>query len=173
MQRRKIIKYLAFSIGGTITLPAWANAWNAESIKLSAKLLTTNQEALLAELTEAIIPKTDSPGAKDLAIPQFIQKIVKDCYDKKAQEIFKAGFGMLDDMTKRKLGNSFTECSSVQRTEIVQSLEKEPDSDLKKFYQMIKGLTIWGFTTSEFVMMNHYKYAFIPGKFKPCVEVPK
>ena len=74
MQRRKIIKYLAFSIGGTITLPAWANAWNAESIKLSAKLLTTNQEALLAELTEAIIPKTDSPGAKDLAIPQFIQK---------------------------------------------------------------------------------------------------
>lgn len=173
MQRRKIIKYLALGIGSTIALPAWANAWHKDAITNAPKILNANQEAILAELAETIIPQSDIPGAKELGIPQFIQKMVMDCYDKKAQAIFKDGFGMLDDMAKYKWANSFLECSTAQRIESLQLLEKEPDSDLKKFYLLVKGLTVRGFMTSQYVMVNHLKYRLVPGKFQPCMPIEK
>jgi hypothetical protein len=173
MQRRKIIKYLALSIGGAITLPAWANHWQPQDVSSKSYFLMPDQANTLAELAETLIPTTDTPGAKTLAIPAFIEKMVADCYDKNAQTIFKQGFELLDNFTKQKFQKSFVDCAANQRTEILQMLEKEPDSDLKKFYKLVKNLTIRGYTSSEFVMTNYYKYTLVPGKYKSCVEVGK
>ncbi len=46
---------------------------------------------MLAELAETILPKTDTPGAKDLAAHLFALKMVDDCYTKTNQEKYMKG----------------------------------------------------------------------------------
>ena len=68
MQRRTALKTVALSIGSVITLPAWANAWSINTLQNQHFNLSFSKENLLAEIVETMIPKTDTPGAKDLEI---------------------------------------------------------------------------------------------------------
>ena len=58
----------------------------------STAYLSTDYDVLLAELVETFIPKTDTLGAKDLGVHQFIKTMLKDCYTPKAQADFHCFF---------------------------------------------------------------------------------
>lgn len=82
---------MAGAVGGLISLPAWANSWTAETVRSTRQLLARQQADLLADMAETIIPATDTPGAKALNVHQFIQKMIKDCYEPKAQQTLRTG----------------------------------------------------------------------------------
>ncbi|MFZ1790646.1 MAG: gluconate 2-dehydrogenase subunit 3 family protein, partial [Saprospiraceae bacterium] len=42
--------------------------------------LSSSDQNLLAELAEVIIPKTNTPGAKEAGVGPFIELMLKDCY---------------------------------------------------------------------------------------------
>ena len=171
MKRRNLIKYLTLGIGGTMVMPAWASGWQIRDVRGNPMNLSLTEEATLAEMAETIIPETDIPGAKKLEVHQFIQKIIADCSDKNTQETFQSGFGILDEAARKSYHKSFLECNSQQRTEILQIPEKDKENTLRNFYSLIKDLTIWGFMSSEYVMVNHLDYKHVPGKFSACVPV--
>jgi hypothetical protein len=171
MKRRETLKYLGLSIGSVITLPAWANGWRSSDLSTNAPKVLVANESLLAEMVETIIPTTDTAGAKTLGIDKFIQKIVADCFDKPTKEIFGQGFGLLEEQTKKAYNKSFVDCSPQQRTEILQQIEKDKNNVAAKFYGLVKGVTVQGYLSSEYVMVNHYDYKMIPNKFEPCASV--
>lgn len=172
MQRRTAIKNIALTIGGAIVLPSWANAWNRESLRIS-RFISTSQDALLAEIVETIIPKTNTPGAKELNIHQFTTKMVMDCYDKKAQGIFTKGFELVDASAKSNFSKTFLECDAKQRLEVLNKMSNSDNSDEKNFVQLVKGLTIQGYLNSEYVMTNLRIFEFAPAHFYGCVPVKK
>ncbi|MCU0390297.1 MAG: gluconate 2-dehydrogenase subunit 3 family protein [Thermoflexibacter sp.] len=170
MKRRQSLKYLSIGIGSFITLPSWANGWQAKDVQHGLKLPLETQNTL-AELVEAFIPQTDTPGAKELGVHQFIQKIVADCLDKNSRDAFQKGIGQLDELTKNNYSKSFAECTPTQRIEVLQQLENDKNHELSKFYDLAKNLTIQGYLSSELIMVKYYDYKMIPGKFQPCVPV--
>jgi Ca2+-binding EF-hand superfamily protein len=172
MQRRSAIKNIALTIGGAMILPSWANAWDRESLQ-NSRFISPSQDAFLAEIVETIIPKTNTPGAKDLNVHQFVQRMVKDCYDKKAQETFSKGFDLVDTSTKSNFSKMFLECDAKQRLEVLNKMSKSENSDEKNFVQLVKGLTIQGYLKSEYVMTNIKKYEFAPARYHGCVPVKK
>jgi Gluconate 2-dehydrogenase subunit 3 len=173
MQRRSAVKSIALSIGASIILPSWANAWNQNSFQNNLSKNTTFQENLLAEIVETIIPKTNTPGAKELNIQQFVPKIVMDCYDKNAQAIYKKGFELVDNTAKNSFSKSFIDCEAKQRLEVLNKMSKSENSDEKNFVQLVKGLTIQGYLNSEYVMTNLRIFEFAPAHFYGCVPVKK
>lgn len=172
MKRRETLKYLGLSIGSVVALPAWANSWNGNSLSnKTASNMSLENETLLAEIVETIIPTTDTAGAKSLGIDKFIQKMVADCLDKPSREVFGGGFALLDEQTKKAHNKSFVDCSPLQRMEILQQIGKDKSNVANKFYGLVKGLTIQAYLSSEYVMVNHYGYKMIPNKFEPCASV--
>ncbi len=171
MKRRETLKYLGLSMGSVLTMPVWAAQWRANDLTANALQMSLENENLLAEIVETTIPTTDTAGAKSLGIHQFIQKIVIDCLDKPSREMFKQGLGMIDEQMKKNYGKSFVECSAQQRLEALQKLEADKGNELSKFYGLVKELTIQGYLSSEYVMVNHYGYKMIPNKFEPCAAV--
>ena len=171
MKRRESLKYLSLSMGSLLSLPAWANGWNSDTVATQTFQMSPKNEALLAEIVETIIPTTDTAGAKTLGVHQFIQKIVADCLDKPSKDVFQQGLTMLDEQMKKNYSNSFVECSPQQRLEAMKKLEADKTNELSKFYGMVKGLTIQGYLSSEYVMVNHYNYKMIPDKYQPCISV--
>ncbi|MGV3587461.1 MAG: gluconate 2-dehydrogenase subunit 3 family protein [Adhaeribacter sp.] len=175
MKRRTALRSLALVVGGTLSLPAWANAWNVDSlIDKPNRLVSPDQETLLAALVETIIPATDTPDAKDLGVHQFIFKMLADCYEKPAQERFTAGLKELDKLVKAGYGKSFVACTPAQRLEILKAREEAAKilpPEKEPFFPFLKNMTIQGYLNSEYVMREVYKYELVPGRYNGCFPV--
>jgi Gluconate 2-dehydrogenase subunit 3 len=173
MQRRTALKSVALSIGSAITLPSWANAWSSQTLQNQHLSLNFLQETLLAEIVETIIPKTDTPGAKELGINKFVEKMVADCYSKAAQEVFAKGLVSVENMAKKDYSKPFMECDGKQKLAVLNSMLNSSNKDDKDFVQLVKNITIQGYLNSEYVMTNLRIFEFVPGRYHGCVPVKK
>jgi Gluconate 2-dehydrogenase subunit 3 len=170
MQRRTAIKNIALTIGGAIALPSWANAWSRAAIS-SPSSLSFAEENLLAEIVETIIPKTDTPGAKEMGIHTFVAKMIKDCYDKKAQAVFTKGLELVENTAKNTHSKSFVSCDAIQKLALLNQFSKSENEAEKAFLQLVKSLAIRGYLSSEYVMTNLRKYELIPARYHGCVPI--
>lgn len=173
MKRRSAVKNIALTMGVAIVLPSWANAWRKDSFQNNASPISSFQENILAEIVETIIPKTHTPGAKELNVQQFIPKMIADCYDKPAQDTFTKGFALVDIASKNSFSKTFLECDAKQRLEVLDKMSKSDIKDEKSFIQLVKGLTIKGYLSSEYVMTNLRIYEYAPARYHGCVPVKK
>lgn len=165
--------------GGAALLPACVKNIKQVSLDLKNLKITPTQEDLLAEIANVIIPTTDTPGAKELNLHQFILRMVDDCFEPEEQEQFLIGLTDFDKMSEEKTGNSFLDLGEDKKERLLAALEGSRNSDhneekektVNKFYSTVKNLTVYGYTTSEYVMTNQLYYNMIPGRFIGCVEV--
>lgn len=172
MKRRVALKNLALAFGGLMALPAWAENWSAQSLQSVQPYLTPDQEALLAEITETILPATDTPGAKDLKIYTFVHKMISDCYEPEIQANVVKGLETVEQLAKQTYAKTFATCNTKQREEILTTIEISIDSNWSSFYKLVKDLTLQGYLTSEYYLTNHTNYKMIPGHFYGCVPAP-
>ncbi|MCP1385551.1 gluconate 2-dehydrogenase subunit 3 family protein [Runella salmonicolor] len=171
MNRREVLKNVALAAGGFVVLPTWAEAWSPSTIQRWALNLSPQQEALLVSVVDTIIPTTDTPGAKDLGVPDFIQKMLVDCYEKGVQENVKKGLEKTDAIAKDRYLRAFVDCNSLQRKDVLGKVAMSTDQMQKDYLTLVKSLTILGFTTSEYVQTKHLKYNQAPGHYYGCVPV--
>ncbi len=168
MERRNALKSMAMLIGGAVALPEWANAWSTNSIT-AKNWLRPNLASVLSEAVETIIPKTNTPGAKDLGLDTFVQKMVADCYSKEVQSAFAKGIGQIDSVAQQKYSKPFVQLDTPQRIELLKGFES--GAETKDFYGLLKGLTVRGYLNSEYVMTNNTHYEMVPGRYHGCVKV--
>lgn len=175
MKRRTALRSLALLAGGALTLPAWASGWEAASLSpLPASLADAGQAALLGELVETIIPASDTPGARELGVHQYILTMLADCYDKPAQARFMQGLQELDQLVKAGYGKAFGDCPAAQRLEILQGREAAArllPPEQEAFFPFLKSMTIQGYLNSAYVMRDVYHYELVPARFHGCVPV--
>lgn len=172
MKRRTALKSVALSIGALASLPSWATSWNRNSL-IGQSYLSKLEAATLSTLVQTLIPKTDTPGAGDLQVDQFVEVMVKDCYDKNTQKIFRDGLSALDTQSKASNQLSFSAASEAQRKKILESHDAAGSDTQKQFYNLVKNLTIQGYMSSEYVMTNLTHYELVPARYHGCVPLQK
>ncbi len=172
MQRRKAISGIALTLGSFVSLPTWASSWNAATIGKQI-FSSVGNEAILAALVDVIIPKTETLGAKELNVHQFVQRMITDCYDKKAQANFEKNLTNTEELCTKAFGKSFSACEAAQQADILKSMALSTDSEAQNFYKTLRGLTIQGYTTSEYYLTNFTDYTIAPGHFYGSVPVKK
>jgi hypothetical protein len=193
MNRRAVIKNLALIFGGTVILPSCLKRDNKVAVHLKHMDLSGDQQEMIADVCETIIPKTNTPGAKDLNVHLFVMKMLDDCYTKKDQQAFVIGMGQFDDMVKKKYGKSFSDLEVKDREDALNNLEKDiktasnPAKSIKPvgnsqkslpapekkqdipplhlFYSATKQQTIFGYTNSQYFMTKQIVYELIPGRY--------
>ncbi len=189
MNRRDVIKNVALMLGGAFSAPTlmamnhWENATQAH-VNGTAFSLSSSQRTIVAEIAELILPKTDTPGAKDVGVPAFIEMMMKDCYAQAEQQSFMEGL-VLIEQTK------FLDLNESERKGVLKYLEQETKAemvarqmkqtkmgdnddheDIKKapkglpFWRLIKELTLLGYFTSEEGIKASFEYVQIPGKLE-------
>lgn len=156
MNRRQA---LGLGIGAAIAIPAGLVWWNKTRLKDTGHLLTEEQKATLTAAVDTIIPASDTPGAKELGVDLFLTKMLTDCYDAQAQEIFQKGLKQLNSQ-------GFAGADSAERLKIISDYPKDDG-----FIKILRELTILGYTKSEYYMENIQHYEFIPGRYIGCVNI--
>jgi len=134
MDRREAVKSVAFLIGGALSATTLATLFDScnEPGKNSGKLFTVDQEKLVTEVADIIIPTTKkSPGAKAANVGPFITMMVKDCYPEDAQKAFVKGLEDLEARAKKEYDKSFLEMSVPQRQELLTKVKDETVAAIK------------------------------------------
>ena len=174
MRRRTAIRNIAIITAGAAFLPACRNA-GTPGIALKNISVSGQGQHMLAELAEAIIPKTSNyPGAKELKSHEFILTMIDDCTSPEDQEKFIEGLEAFDKLSHDKFGQKFTGYTSEQKNLLLSDIERKRDipEDALKFYVTVKGYTLQSFTSSKAYMIDVKKYRMAPGAgFKGCVPV--
>ena len=100
LERRAILRRAAWMLGGAVSAPAALailQGCSAKQTPVTAaapdlKFLSPAQLDVVAEISDIMIPKTDTSGAQDAGVPAFIDLMLADVYDKAAQDRFSSGF---------------------------------------------------------------------------------
>ena len=173
VSRRSVLKQMAITSAGLLLIPSCLQDRSKASILVKNFTINTDQEAMLAELTESIIPKTTTPGAKDIYAHLFALKMMDDCRSKEDQEKFVKGLEAFEAFAKEKNGKSFLKSDKAGRASILETIEKEKDAkdDQHFFYSTMKRYTIQAYTTSKFYLTNVQVYEMVPSRWHGCVPV--
>ena len=152
MNRRDILKSV---VAGAGALPAAAQHQGhhaaAQSATGATKPATTAWKPLLFDahqnetvvaLTDLIIPATDTPGAREAKVNEYIDLILNDGPVERRSRFVK-GLGALDGECIRKHGKPFTGCTKAQQTALLESMQVSP------FFREIKRLTVEGYYSSK------------------------
>lgn len=174
MNRRDLLKMITAAtgtamVGGSALLSGCARVVTEPERSFSAA-----DVALLDEVAETIIPRTDTPGAKDAQVGQLMTVMVNDTYTQQEQEIFHSGLPKINAASQQAYGERFVDLTPEQRHSLITALDAEAKGYSlnhadQHYFTMIKQLTLFGFFTSETGAKNVLRYMAIPGGYDPCL----
>ncbi|UAM96765.1 gluconate 2-dehydrogenase subunit 3 family protein [Polaribacter litorisediminis] len=132
---------------------------------------------LLSEIVDVIIPPTDTPGAKEANVHEYIVAYMESCSSNKEFNSFYNGLHNLQDTCLSNYNTSFENCTKQQKTTVLESLDVTYDAtsflakvDTKirgrSFFNILKSLTIEGYCTSELGATKFLAYAPVPASYK-------
>jgi hypothetical protein len=174
ISRRTALKQFLFLAGGVALIPSCMQLDESKaSLPLRHLSVTGQDEKMLAELAETLIPATSTPGAKDLYLHQFALTMVDDCYSKEDREAFEKGMKSFGKFSRSEMKDSFTALAAPQRAELLQRLEANKDvpEEVANFYKQLKNLAIQGYLTSKHYLTKVQVYELVPGRYHGCVPV--
>jgi len=188
MERREALKLSASFMGYALSGVVFSSMLNGckidNSLDWSPVFFSKEQGNTIAEIAEHILPKTDTPGAKDMLVHRFIDQLISKCYDENAQKEFVYGLENFQAECKLKTGNTFENCTEEERNAIFTAQENIPfeagrsvwgftvkQEKNNTFYKQLKGLVIFTYFSSEEIGENVLAYEPIPGKYNGCIPL--
>ena len=171
--RREALRQCLIVTVGAALIPACMQDKSKPLVTLKHLDLNGDQQELIAELSDTIIPRTDTPGAKDTATHLFVLKMLDDCTAKEDQEKFVKGLSAFEKLVKSKFDQSFVKCSQPQKEELLKYIttDKQAPEDATDFYTSMKKLTVQGYMTSQYFLTNVRVYKLVPGKYYGCMPL--
>jgi len=190
MDRREVLRLLATASLLQLA-PAKLLAVLRETRELiqpqnSPRTLNTRQFATAKAMAEIIIPRTETPGAADVGVADFIDLMLTEWYDEADRKRFLAGLADVDSRSQAQFHKDFADCSSGEQSEIMVGLgndmtegkpasESSPewfDSAPATFYAFFRQLTLTGYYTSEAGATQELHFEMIPDRYDGCATEP-
>ncbi len=183
MDRREALRRTAMLMGGVVSAPAimgvLQGCTSKPGIDWKPEFLGEDQASIVTQVAEIIIPRTDTPGAKDVGVPAFIDQMLKEVYSKEDQEYFLSGLKGFNDGAKAEFGDVFSELEEDDQeaylrkvhAEAVEAENNTEPAPKRPFILMMKELTMLGFFTSEAGATQVLQYEAVPGAYKGCLPL--
>jgi hypothetical protein len=181
MKRKKAIRTILVA-GGATVVGFSGYKWYSLT-KIPDKNYLPGKKALLAELAEAIIPATDTPGAKEAGAVEYMMSMLNECTDNKTLNRFIRGLQDLEEYIHSNYNKEFSACSQEEKDAVLQWAEQKSNinnSLLHKikskftgrpFFEMLKTYTLYGYCISEKGASLGMHYIAIPGKYLSCIQL--
>jgi Gluconate 2-dehydrogenase subunit 3 len=178
MNRRQLIKNIAILTGTTVVGGELFLSGCKSSDGALVGFFTGKDISFFDEVAETILPKTNTPGAKDAGVGKFMTFYSTDCYDELQRKTLKDGISKLNEASEKMYKVSFMEATALQK----QNLLAVTDAEAKKYndnrskespphyFTLMKQLTLLGFFTSKPGATQVLRYVPVPGKYEGCIE---
>ena len=188
MDRRKALKTTGMVAGATAMMPSLLTI--LQSCKQESRLgwqplfFVESEAKFISTLVDIILPRTSTPGALDVKVDMFIDKVVAEVYDETAQKQIKSQIALFNAQCEENFGKAFLDLSDEDR---ILALEREEKVSAKfnrdvwgtaigkqepiGFYRSLKSMALWAYFSSEEIGKNVLSYDPIPGSYKGCIPL--
>lgn len=170
MNRRDLLKMIVAATGAAF-VGANALAYDPTfATPLSKTGFSKDELSLINEIGEVIIPQTDTPGAREADVASIIAVMVKDCYTKADQAIFKAGLVDIEKRAMTEYQQPFAMLNDSQKMSILNALDilvktlNQPDGPVH-YFSMLKQQVLFCFFTSQTGATKVLRHVAIPGRY--------
>ena len=125
--RRAAVARVAYLLGGALSASTLAGVLAGCDRRSAggAAALAGDRKELVASLAEHILPATDTPGARDAGVHDFIDAMMADYYPAEERDRFLAGLSRVDDRARRAFGSPYLELDEGQQLQLVQALNRQ------------------------------------------------
>jgi hypothetical protein len=178
MERRELLKWIAAVTGCAFAGTSRA-AFAATAITAPPAGYSQADIALLDEIADTILPRTSTPGAKDVGVGAFIARYSLQCYSEAELAIVRDGLRTLDALSRSAAGTGFHQAAPRQRTALLTRIDAEARLHAQgqpaqpHYFSLLKQLTLLGYFTSEPGSTKALRYRPVPGKYKGIVPYKK
>jgi hypothetical protein len=167
LDRRAFVQ-LATTFGLSLTVPGLA-------AKPPAEALTADEWALIGDVSELIIPTTETGGALAAGVPAFVRMMLSDWFSEAERENFISGLHEFSAGASRKYGKNFEELSASQKDqyfgELLAAAESGATVARAPFVVLMKRLTIFGYYTSELGATTELRQRIATAQYQPAAVV--
>lgn len=174
MNRRTALKNLGILTGGIVLLPSCDFSQEKVAFAINSFKVTEEQVKLIQNMVDTLIPKTETPGALELKVDEFVWVMMKDCIPEKSQDQFLSGMQKFEVKSKQEIGKFFNSSDISEReTYLRKALDKTSaeNEDENLFLNITKNVTILGYMQSEYIMTKEMPYTLIPGSYGLCETI--
>ena len=121
-------------------------------------LLNSRELEVLGSLADAIIPRTDTPGAVDAGVPQYIDMMLTEFTPPKRVEIFRAQLAWVSSWLEGQNASRLESVAEKQRNTLLVALDDQAFGDGSStnlppgepaLFAILKPLTVAGYYTSK------------------------
>ena len=135
----------------------------------------------MATIAERILPATDTPGAREAGVHEFIDLLLTDWRSDEERDRFLAGLAQLDADSRQSFGEAFLSLTAEQQLTLLDPLDVEAarvrqaaaaagleEIDDPSFFVMMKEMTLAGYYTSEIGMTQELQHLRVAGSYAGC-----
>jgi gluconate 2-dehydrogenase gamma chain len=179
MGRRKALQLFGLlGAGGALAAKALSNpVQGAGNAAAAPEALPPADFALLRRLTEIIIPRTETAGAIEAGVPEFIASVLPaisgeelalmaenvDLTSDNPPVLFADGFRWIDDRARSAHGRDFMSMTESEQAELLASLYAAAESGQPvgrgpQFLHALKALTVEAYYTSREGLIDELGY---------------
>ena len=170
MNRRDLLKKGVYGLAGvTLSSTLIAALQSCSSIeKYNPVYFSKTEFSLLSNIVDFLIPKTETPGALDMKVPQFIDIIISETYNNESKNNLSNKLKLLIEDFKTK-DIDLLDFNSL-KSKFVSDFNNKTHHEI---YDQIRDLTVWGFKTSKEIAFNVLNYNPVPGYQIGCMDINK
>ncbi len=167
INRKEAIKRTAAVLGLTATgslLGAILKGCKSEFDEQWRPVVLNQRQVLVVEdFAEVLLPRTDTPGAKDAKVVRFMDHLLDEFLSIEEKQFILENVDMM-------VHNGFSDLSfSEQNVYVNRMVENRAESGV--FFQRFKQLAMLGFFSSEKGATQVLSYDEIPGIYSGCISL--
>ena len=177
MLRRELLSILGQAAAVSVLAPlspeerlGWGRRLHASLVEHPGMVaLDRARSALVAELADLILPRTDTPGANDVRVVEFIDRILAFWDTAEERDRFLAG---LDAIQARVGSGGLAALSPEQQNGLLTPLDQSENpatGSAEEAWARLKSMVVYGYFTSKEVQETVLKTVILPGRYDGCV----
>jgi hypothetical protein len=176
ISRREAVRRAALLVGVAIS-PSWLASVDRVRAAAQASYLTPAQLALTRAVADRIIPRTDTPGASDVGVPEFIDRLYGEFMSDAERQLLTAGLNALAraaaaDVTAQPVdATPFVSLSGDQQDSLLRTIARVEEGQPQGPFRLIRTAVILGYFTSEEVGRTVLHYEPVPGRYDSCIPL--
>lgn len=169
IDRRDALAGMAAMFGASLFAPI-ARAAAAQATPISggppsAPVFTAQQRALMAALSERVMPTTDTPGAIAAGVPEFIEKLLADWASPDDRKPILAGLDVIEARSRSDYGVAADKATPAQQDALLTLAMDGKLAGGADFFDKFRQLVLTGYFTSEVGITQEREYLPVPGQY--------
>lgn len=177
IDRKEALKRVSYLLGGVISAPTALGFLNGCTASNGPIInFSPDQIQFLSQVSDIIIPATDTPSASEVGVPKFMDDMIYSIWDEEDRTNFLDSMSAFRKKAESDLGKPFIKASEQERTDYINKEHEavfggNVDWDAPRpFIWMMKEQTIAGYFSSEEGMTQVLQYTMVPGRWDGCIS---